>query len=279
MAERLKHDKRLRFMLGDVRDRDRLHECLKGCQIAVHAAALKRVDAIAYNPGEVVYTNVLGTQHLTRAAITAGIQKVVTISSDKAVHPQNSYGASKNMAEHITVGANVYGYPVGTTFAVCRYGNVLGSRGSVVGVFRKLRETGQPLLITHQGMTRFWLRIQAACELVMTALQTMRGGEIYLPKLPRMQLMDLAEAVAPGHPWTEIGLRPGGEKIHERLLADEEASRTFDRGTHYVIAPNPHPWTAEEWSGTLVPADFRYESSTDGSLLTVQELRTMCEGI
>lgn len=278
MAQAFQYDRRLRWVIGDVRDRERLEQTMGGVQVVIHTAALKRVDAIAYNPGEVTKTNVLGTHHVCYAAIAAGVQKVLTISSDKAVHPTTSYGSSKQMAEHITIGANIHGYPVGTTLACVRYGNVLGSRGSVVGLFRECVKAGRPLPITDERMTRFWITFEQACKLVILALREMQGGEIFLPKLPTMRLMDLAEVVAPGHPWTAIGLRPGGEKLHERLLSDEEVVRTFDRGNHYCIAPNPHPWTAGEWTGSLVAPTFQYESAT-GYQLTPQELRTMLEGL
>lgn len=279
MAERFKHDSRLRFMLGDVRDIDRLEEAIDGCQIVVHAAALKRVDAIAYNSQEAQKTNVQGTANVCRASITVGVGKVITISSDKAVHPANFYGTTKQMAEHLTVGANVRGVPRGTRLGCVRYGNVLGSRGSVVGIFRQQAATGAPLTLTHPEMSRFWITVSQACELVMTALSELQGGEVFLPKLPTMRLVDLAEAVAPGHPHRFMGLRPGGEKLHERLISDEESSRTFDRGTHYVVAPSPHPWTAEEWSGTLVPDGWKYESSDRSNELTVPELQKLLEAV
>lgn len=272
-------DARLRFVLGDVRDRDRLQAVLPGVDVVIHAAALKRVDAIAYNPTEVVLTNVMGTTQVCLAAITAGVGLVVTISSDKAVHPSNMYGCTKQMAEHITTGCNVHGIPQRTRLASVRYGNVLGSRGSVVHRFREMSAAGMPLTITDPLMSRFWITLQQACDLILTTLRVMRGGEILLPKLPAAALAAIAEAVAPGHKWDITGLRPGGEKLHERLLSDEESSRTFDHGRYYLVAPSPHPWTATEWEGVMVPPGFTYASDTTEWTLGIPELRTLLKDI
>lgn len=275
MAEAFGYNPRLRFFLGDVRDRERLELAMYDVDVVVHAAALKRVDWLAYHITEALATNIVGTKNVVMAAIATGVSKLVLISSDKAVQPTNSYGASKQMAEHLTTGANVYGVPQGTRLASVRYGNVLGSRGSVVHIFRDAVKAGRALQITDERMTRFWITFSQAAELVMSALTDMKGGEIFIPKLPAMRVMELARAIGgPDYPWTQIGLRDGGEKLHETLLSEEELSRTFDGGTYYLVAPKPHPWTSDEWSGTLVPEGFRYSSDRAPAMdpATLQEV-------
>lgn len=283
-------DKRLRFFLGDVRDRDRLEQAMQSVDVVVHAAALKRVDSIAYNPGEVKRTNVDGTENVCLAAIAAGVGRVVTISSDKAVHPTTSYGASKQMAEQLTIGANVYGYPQGTRLSCVRYGNVLGSRGSVLHLFRELAEANavasaesidvQALIpITDERMTRFWITFPQACKLVMTAVQEMQGGEIFIPRLRAMLIVDLAKAVAPGAGFSLVGLRAGGEKLHEVMICEEEAARVRVRTDHYLIVPNPHSWTEyrhHAWDGLAVDDGFRYASDT-AHRLSIEQLQLMLE--
>jgi len=272
-------DARLRFFIGDVRDRDRLEQAMGGVEYVVHAAALKRVDAIAYNPTEVLKTNVMGTQAVIEACVAAGVKRMVLISSDKACQPTNVYGASKQMAEHLTVFANSWTAPKGTTCVAVRYGNVMASRGSVVHLFRQYAQTGEALPITHPDMTRFWLPMRSAHEIVEYALTELEAGEILIPKLPSIRLPDLAEAIAPGHATVTVGLRPGGEKLHERLLSEEEPTRTVDVGKYYVVIPQPHPWTSTVRSGAYLHPSFTYTSDQNTQWLDVTTLRTMLQGV
>lgn len=278
MAERFGHDPKLRLFLGDVRDRPRLEEAFYGCDVVVHAAALKRVDAVAYDSDEARKTNVDGTANVIKAAITQGVGKVLVLSSDKAVHATNFYGATKFLAEQLAIAGNVYGYPRGTRIACTRYGNVLGSRGSVLHTWREHLAAGRPLPLTHPDISRFWMTIQQAVELVHIALRRMDGGEIFLPKLPGLSLRALAAAMAGAdYPLTLTGLRTGGEKLHEELLSPGEVDRTHDAGDCYVIAPQVAPWRAHQPEyGPLVPADFQYRS--DGARrVELDELRAMLD--
>lgn len=277
MAARIQ-DPRVRFWLGDVRDRDRLTQAFQGINIVIHAAALKRVDAIAYNPGEVQKTNVIGTQNVCMAAIEADVHTVVMLSSDKAVHPTNIYGSSKQFGEYLALQSNVYGVPRETQIVVVRYGNVMASRGSVVGIFRAARDAGRPIPITDPTMTRFWLTLPAAHEIVRQAVTDLYAGEILVPKLPALTIADLAEAIAPGHPTVVVGRRSGGEKLHERLLSDEEVLRATDCGLYYVIRPDPHPWTRFERPGPVLPSTFLYDSAT-ARRLSVADIRALLESV
>ena len=272
-------DSRMRWFLGDVRDQERLTTAFQGVDIVVHAAALKRVDSIAYNPDEAMKTNVWGTHNVLNAARDAGVEKVLLISSDKAVHPTNHYGMTKGMAEHLTTGANIYGVPQGVRSASVRYGNVLGSRGSVIHLWREQAKTGT-LQLTDPRMTRFFITLAEACALVTTALDRMEGGEIFLPKIRAGRMVDLAKAIAPSAMLETVGLRAGGEKLHERLLSDEEVSRTLDLGPCYVVLPNPHPWAREGFAhdGALVHPDWQY-ASNEGYRLSVDEIRTLLDSV
>lgn len=262
LAERFNHDPRLRLFLGDVRDRPRLEQAFHGIDAVVHAAALKRVDAAAYDPQEAVKTNVIGTDNVIQAAISAGVRKVVVLSSDKSVRATNHYGATKFLAEQLAIASNVYGYPRGTVISAVRYGNVLGSRGSVLHLWREAVAHDRPIPLTHPDMSRFWMSITQAVELVNTALSRMQGGEVFIPKLPALTLRELAALVGgASYPVTLTGLRPGGEKLHEELLSPEEVSRTHDAGDVYVIAPSVAPWRKESPDyGPLVSPDFEYRS-------------------
>lgn len=246
MAETLRDD-RLRYFIGDVRDRDRLEVAFAGCEAVVHAAALKRVDSIAYNPIEVKRTNVDGTENVLRAAIASGIKRVLVISSDKAVHPTNVYGASKQMAEHLTIAANAYGQPRGTKSAVLRYGNVLGSRGSVIHLWRREAGAGRPLTVTDTEATRFWLSLDDAVGHALAALNAMtHGGEVFVPFIKAMPVLDVAKLVATEYGAeiaTPSGLRPGGEKLHEQLASDEEVSRTALTAEFLRVLPAICTWT------------------------------------
>jgi UDP-N-acetylglucosamine 4,6-dehydratase len=249
--------------LGDVRDRERLERCLGGVETVIHAAALKRVDGGAYHPDEMLKTNVLGMQAVIDASLRAGVSRILFISSDKACQPTNIYGASKLMAEYLATAANSYTVPRGLRVSAVRYGNVLGSRGSVVHIWRQAVQGGRNLVITDPDMTRFWLTLDQACDLVFDALDLMRGGELIVPCLPSMRLLDVAEALAPGHPRIFAGLRPGGEKLAERLLSEEETSRSrlakVGHGPERIVVPPAHhSWTSEEWSGSDLPLGVTY---------------------
>lgn len=277
-------DSRMRWFIGDVRDSERLKTAFHGVDIVVHAAALKRVDSIAYNPDEAMKTNVWGTHNVMNAARDAGVERVLFVSSDKAVHPTNHYGMTKGMAEHLTTGANIYGVPQGVRSACVRYGNVLGSRGSVVHLWREQAKTGT-LQLTDARMTRFLITFRQACQLVETALERMEGGEIFLPKIPAARMTDLALAIAPEARLETVGLRAGGEKLHERLLSDEEASRTLDLGSCYAVIPKPHPWTvatpldgAFSHIGPPIPPDWTY-ASNEGDMLTVEQIRDLLKDV
>lgn len=277
MAMDLGLDSRLRFFLGDVRDRGRLEDAFYGCDTVIHAAALKRVDAVAYNPSEVRKTNIEGSANVTAAAVTAGVTKVFMISSDKACHPTNIYGVSKAAMEHEAIATNAISYPRGTMVACIRYGNVLASRGSVVQVWRQAVREGRPLPITDPAMTRFWLTVDDAVGHILRSLEQMHGGEIFVPAMPAMWMADLARALAPDHPTVITGLRPGGEKMHETVLTEDEARRTvMDQGM-YIINPELCPWTQPIWESTHYRQGALRSDTADK--LTIADMRKMLEGV
>jgi UDP-N-acetylglucosamine 4,6-dehydratase len=261
-------DPRLRFCIGDVRDRDRLLRAMYGVDQVVHAAALKQVDLCEYNPAEAVKTNIQGSQNVIEAAIDARVKRVVALSTDKAVSPANLYGATKLCAEKLFVHGNVYSGPRDTRFACVRYGNVLGSRGSVIPLFLK-QAAGGVLTITDVRMTRFWISLGQAVALVELVLSEMRGGEVFVPKIPSMRMTDLARAIAPEAMVKEIGMRPG-EKLHEMLLGAEEAHRTREYPTHYVVSRQ-----TPRGDGRPVPEEFSYRSETNTQWLDVDRLREL----
>lgn len=271
---------RLRVFLGDVRNETRLRQAFYGCDTVIHAAALKRVVEGSYYPAEIIETNILGTQNVILAATEAGVKRLVLISSDKAVHATNLYGATKFAGECYAVQSNAYTRPRGLSVSCTRYGNVLGSRGSVLQMWRTQVDKAQPLQLTSKRMTRFVIMLDEAVEFVLHALDRMQGGEIFIPQLNAMKLMDLAEAVAPGHPVQLTGLRPGGEKLHEQLISDEEESRllrTRLEGT-LVVVPSFHPWAEEPYAeADYIPAFVQGYSSNNVALLSVAELRERCE--
>ena len=273
MAQRFT-DHRLRFFLGDVRDVDRLEQAFHSIDMVIHAAALKRVDRVAYDPSEAVKTNILGTQNVISAAMRAKVKKVLLISSDKAVEPQNIYGATKMTAEWLAVMSNVYTYPQGTKVSAVRYGNVIGSRGSVVELWQAAVANGEPLQLTDDRCTRFWITLAQAVQLVMTALEQMDGGEIFVPVLPSMKLTDLAEAIAPSpYPRFVTSLRPGGEKLHETLLNQDEVQRTVLAGGIFVVNPSLRFWGGVPWIGLALPTDFVYRSDLNTRWLSVEDMR------
>ncbi|MBV8461677.1 MAG: UDP-N-acetylglucosamine 4,6-dehydratase (inverting) [Acidimicrobiales bacterium] len=265
----------LRWLIGDIRDRGRMTRAAQGADIIVHAAAMKQVPACEYNPFEAVRTNVLGAQHVVDAAIDAGVQKVVSLSTDKAVNPVNLYGATKLCAEKIVVQGNAYAAQSETRLACVRYGNVVGSRGSVVPLFTKQAAEGR-LTITDERMTRFWITLDQAVDLVLYALEKMAGGEIFIPKIPSMRITDLADAMAPGVPRDVVGIRPG-EKLHELLLTSDESRHSIDIGDRYVVLPE-HPWweANPHWpDGKPLDDGFVYSSDRNDRWLTTKDLAAL----
>jgi UDP-N-acetylglucosamine 4,6-dehydratase len=268
---------RLRFFLGDIRDQQRLRRALDGVNYVVHAAALKQVPMGEYNPIELIRTNIMGAAHLIDAAIDKDVEKIVALSTDKAANPINLYGATKLCADKLFVAGNSYAGVRKTRFSVVRYGNVLGSRGSVIPFFKRMRETGV-IPVTDPSMTRFWITLDQGVAFVVKAFAQMEGGEIFVPKIPSMTLRDLAEAVAPGCRYETIGIRPG-EKLHEVMIPADDARNTVDAGEMYVILPAFQAWdTPHAWS-TLrrVPENFCYASDTNPWKLSREELSKMVE--
>lgn len=269
----------LRFFLGDVRDRERLVRAFDGVDVVVHAAALKQVPAAEYNPMEFVKTNVLGAENVVEAAIDAGVKQVVALSTDKACAPVNLYGATKLCSDKIFVAANNYsGRKI--SFSVVRYGNVMGSRGSVIPLFLKKASNGESLPITHPKMTRFNITLSEGVDLVLRAIDSSVGGEIFVPKIPSYRITDVAEAISPGQEHLTIGVRPG-EKIHEEMITDADAPMTVDLGDHFVILPsNDSQLQAhyiEELGGQFVEDGFRYNSGTNEGFLSVDEIKSLVE--
>ena len=277
MQARFRHHENLRFFVGDVRNRSRLTRAMQGADIVIHAAAMKQVPACEYNPFEAVQTNILGSQHIVDAAIDTGVRQVVALSTDKAVNPVNLYGATKLCEEKIIVQGNAYAAQSNTVLSCVRYGNVVGSRGSVVPLFRSQAATGR-LTITDERMTRFWITLDQAVDLVQFALEHAVGGEVFIPKIPSMRVTDLAEAMAPGLPVDLIGIRPG-EKLHEVLITADESRHTIDAGDVYVVLPE-HPWWTEHprWvDGKPVADGFAYASDTNDWWLDSDELRAILD--
>lgn len=264
-------DQRLRYLIGDVRDRDRMVRAAQGADVIVHAAAMKQVPACEYNPFEAVQTNVIGAQNIVDAAIDARVPRVVALSTDKAVNPVNLYGATKLCAEKIVVQGNSYAAQSGTVLSCVRYGNVVGSRGSVVPLFRTQIQEGL-LTITDERMTRFWITLRQAVDLVLFALEHAGGGEVFIPKIPSMRVVDLAEAMAPGMERRFIGIRPG-EKLHEVLLTADESRHAVDAGDVYVVFPE-HPWWnhGEQLAGKALAPEFSYTSDNNDWWLSADEL-------
>lgn len=267
-------DERIRWFIGDIRDRDRLMRAFHGVDYVVHAAALKQVDTAEYNPFEYVKTNVLGSQNVIDAAIETGVKKVVALSTDKASSPINLYGATKLTADKLFVAANNYTDASGPDLAVVRYGNVMGSRGSVIPLFRRLAAEGKPLPITDPTMTRFWITLPQAVRFVVESFETMTGGELFVPRIPSMRIMDLVEAVAPGAETFSIGIRPG-EKLHEEMISADDSYRTVRQERRYVVKPTVQEWWFTEPAGDPVPPGFSYRSDTNDLWLTPDDLRAL----
>lgn len=268
-------DPRIRFFIGDVRDKERLYRAFDGVDYVVHAAAMKQVPACEYNPFEAVKTNIYGAQNIIEAAIDRGVKRVIALSTDKAAAPINLYGATKLASDKLFVAANSYVGEKETRFAVVRYGNVVGSRGSVVPLFKKMAAEGKKLPITDERMTRFWITLDQGVQFVIDSLARMKGGEIFVPKISSMKVVDLAKAIAPEAEIEIIGIRPG-EKLHETMITEDDARHTVEFDNYYVITPE-FPWCPQEYAdqGRSLPEGFKYTSDTNTEWLTVEELRML----
>lgn len=272
----------LRYYLGDVRDVERLEMAMRGVDFVIHAAALKQVPAAENNPFECIHTNVLGAENIVRAALRCQVKKVVALSTDKAVNPINLYGASKLASDKIFIAANVLSGDIKTRFSVVRYGNVAGSRGSVVQVFRRLiAKQVKELPITDVRMTRFWITMEHGIKFVASSLNEMRGGEIFIPKIPSARMTDLAKAMAPDLGIQIIGIRPG-EKLHEVLITEDDARQTIEHGSRYIIVssqyPDLHKWYCSQ-GGKPIGESFRYDSEKNEEWLSVGDLQRQLETI
>ena len=264
----------LRYFIGDVRDVERLKRALTGVTVVVHAAALKQVPACEYNPFEAIQTNIMGGRNVIDASIDQRVRRILALSTDKAVNPINLYGATKLCAEKVFVQANAYAGARDTRFSCARYGNVVGSRGSVIPVFLEQRRRGK-ITITDPRMTRFWLTLEQGVKFVIRCLEQMHGGEIFVPKIPSMRLLDLAETVAPGCRVEYIGIRPG-EKLHEVLVSEDESRQTLETEDMYVIQPSHPWWKSGNWVGAKpLPEGFRYTSDNNERWLTRRELEEL----
>jgi len=267
-------DPRLRFFIGDVRDKERLSRAFDDVEIVIHAAALKQVPAAEYNPFEAVKTNILGAQNIIEAAIDRGIRKVIALSTDKAANPINLYGATKLCSDKLFIAGNSYAGKRDSRFSVVRYGNVVGSRGSVIPFFKKMRQSGV-IPITDPRMTRFWITLQQGVRFVISCLSWMHGGELFVPKIPSMRITDLAEAIAPGCRHEYVGIRPG-EKLHEVMIPEDDTRRSLELDTFYVIKPEFPWWGENNWEeGKSLPEGFCYSSDTNNWWLTKEELAQM----
>ncbi len=264
---------RLRWFIGDIRDLDRLKRAMHNVDYVIHAAALKQVDTGEYNPMEFIKTNVLGSQNVIDASIETGVTRVVALSTDKASSPINLYGATKLTADKLFVAANNYSFSYGTTFSVVRYGNVMGSRGSVIPFWQQLADEGRALPITDLRMTRFWINIDEAVKFVLGSLEMMSGGELYVPRIPSIRITDLAMAVAPGAKLEEIGMRPG-EKLHEEMISADDSRRTVVLENRFVITPVVAEWGYETPSGKLMPEGKAYQSDTNDQWMSQDEIRS-----
>ena len=262
----------LRYFIGDIRDRERLVRAMHGVDIVVHAAALKQVPACEYNPMEAIKTNIMGTANVVEAALDAGVKKVMTISTDKAVSPANLYGATKLAAEKLTVQSNAYAAGSATRYSCVRYGNVVGSRGSVVPLFLKQRESGS-VTITDDRMTRFWLSLDQGVQFVIECIEQMEGGEVFIPKIPSTKVTDLARAIAPEAKLDIIGIRPG-EKLHEDLLSEDEARNAVERETMFIIKPPETLWNRNQhYEGKPLPEGFSYTSDNNTEWLDLEGIK------
>jgi UDP-N-acetylglucosamine 4,6-dehydratase/5-epimerase len=269
-------DSPIRYFIGDVRDRERLYRAFKGVDIVVHAAALKQVPACEYNPFEAVQTNIIGAKNVIDAAIDRGVKKVLAISTDKAVNPVNLYGATKLCEEKLFVQGNSYSGEGGLKTSCARYGNVINSRGSVIPLFLEQSKKGR-ITITDPRMTRFWITLEQGAKFVIKCIQMMKGGEIFVPKIPSMKIVDLAKAIAPNCKIDYIGIRPA-EKLHEVLISEDEIRQTVELNGMYIIKPEHPWWSADSWTeGKTLPDKFRYTSDMNPETLSIDEIKRLVD--
>jgi UDP-N-acetylglucosamine 4,6-dehydratase len=269
----------LRYFIGDVRDLDRMRRAFEGVDIVVHAAALKQVPACEYNPMEAIKTNILGSSNVIDAALDAEVEKVIALSTDKAVNPINLYGATKLAAEKLFVQSNSYAGGRKTRFSCVRYGNVVGSRGSVVPVFLQQRDRGE-VTVTDERMTRFWISLEQGVRFVIRCAEQMHGGEVFVPKIPSMTILNLAKTIAPVANINVVGIRPG-EKLHEVLISEDEARTTVELDDMFVVQPAEALWFGRDWEnkGRLITEEFRYASNTNDLWLSVDQIKEIINPI
>lgn len=266
----------IRYFIGDVRDKDRLYRVFDGVDYVIHAAALKQIPAAERNPFEVINTNIIGAQNVINAAIDRGVKKIIALSTDKAANPINLYGATKLCSDKLFVSGNTYSGWHGSRFSVVRYGNVIGSRGSVIPFFKKMKETGK-IPITDSRMTRFWITLEQGVEFVIKCIDICIGGELLVPKIPSMNIMDLAKAIAPDCEYEIVGIRPG-EKLHEVMITEDDSRHTLEFDEYYVVEPEFHSWSNERHmnnGGKAVKEGFLYASNLNDKWLTIEELRSL----
>jgi UDP-N-acetylglucosamine 4,6-dehydratase len=265
----------LRYFIGDVRDLERLRRAMHGVDVVIHAAALKQVPACEYNPMEAIKTNILGSGNVIEAALDAGVKKVMALSTDKAVNPVNLYGATKLAAEKLFIQSNAYAGGTATRFSCVRYGNVVGSRGSVIPVFLRQKQDNE-LTITDERMTRFWISLEQGVRFVIRCVEDMEGGEVFVPKIPSMRVIDVAKVIAPEAGIRVIGIRPG-EKLHEILIHEDEARTTVELADMFVVQPSAALWFGRAWEekGRRLPEGFRYASDTNTEWLTIEQIQAI----
>jgi UDP-N-acetylglucosamine 4,6-dehydratase/5-epimerase len=272
LKEKYRENERLRWFLGDIRDLNRLKRAFHGVDYVIHAAALKQVDTGEYNPIEFIKTNILGSQNVIEASIDAGVRKLIALSTDKASSPINLYGATKLTADKLFIAANNYSQAYGTQFAVVRYGNVMGSRGSVIPLFQECARLNKPMPLTDVRMTRFWISLSEAVNFIMDSFGLMQGGELYVPRIPSMKLIDLANAISPGTQTIEIGMRPG-EKLHEEMISSDDSRRTLLLNSRYVVTPLIAEWGYSMPSGMPVNEGFSYRSDTNDLWMSQSDIQ------
>lgn len=274
MAKDYLNESRIRFFIGDIRDKERLHRALHGVDYVIHAAALKQVPAAEYNPFEAVKTNIIGAQNIINVAIDQKVNRVIALSTDKAANPINLYGATKLCADKLFIAGNSHSGDANTRFSIVRYGNVVGSRGSVIPLFKEMSKKGE-ISITDKRMTRFWITLEQGVRFVLKCLEIMHGGELFVPKIPSMDIMDLAEAIAPNCKRQFVGIRPG-EKLHEVMIPKDEARNALEFDDFFLIQPHFHFWNYENWkTGKQVPDGFEYSSDKNDMWLSIEDLRKM----
>lgn len=272
------HNSCMRYFIGDVRDENRLRMALTGVDVVIHAAALKQVPTAEYNPFEAIKTNVLGAQNIIEASIHCGVKKVLAISTDKAANPINLYGATKLCSDKLFIAGNAYTPGAGTRFSIVRYGNVIASRGSVIPLFLERRKTGR-LPVTDERMTRFWITLDQAVRFVVQSLGRMQGGEIFIPRIPSMSIVEIARAIGPDCETEIIGVRPG-EKLHDVMIPEDEARNTYEFSDHFRILPYFKPWSGQDYDlegGRPVPDRFQYSSDKNDVWMTGAELLELIE--